>query len=128
MTKLPIHALTQAFEILSGVTAKIVARAFTGNDLVLHFTVVDETGDPVDVSAWATRAAALYTQDSGTAALSKTPAFVTDGTDGEFTVTITDADTSAFAAGVYRLEIQMTGTGIKTTVVRGSVVLSKTYA
>ena len=128
MIHLPIHALTQAFTILTGVTAKITARAFTGNDLVLHFTVVDADGDPVSIAAWTTRAAALYTQDSGTAVLSKTPAFVTDGSDGEFTVTITDADTSAFAAGVYRLEIQMTGTGIKTTVVRGSVVLAKTYA
>lgn len=128
MLKLPVYGKTQTFTILSGVLAKIVARAFTGNDLVLSFAVVDEDGDAVDVSAWTTRNFALYTTDSDTAVFTKTPAFTTDGTDGLFTVTIATGDTSAIDAGVHRIEIQVAGTGIKSTIVRGTIIFQKTYA
>lgn len=128
MQKLPVYGKTQAFSILLGACARVVAKAFTANDLVLHFTVVDAAGDPVDISAWTTRNFGLYPMDSGTASFTKTPAFVTDGTDGEFTVTIATSDTSSLDAGVYRIEIQVAGTGIKSTIVRGTVVFKKTYA
>lgn len=128
MLKLAVRGLTQAFTILENTTARITVRAFTGNDLVLHFTVVDAVGDPVDISAWTTRNFGLYPLDSGTASFTKTPAFVTDGTDGEFTVTIADSDTASLDAGSYRIEVQVAGTGIKQTVVRGLAVLQKTYA
>jgi len=128
MLKLAVAALTQTATIVSGRIAQPVFRAYTGNDLVLHFTVVDDAGDPVDISGWTTRNFALYTMDSGTAVFTKTPAFVTDGTDGEFTVTITDSDTSSLDAGNHRIEVQATGSGIKTTPVRGIIAFSKTYS
>lgn len=128
MLKLPVYGKSQAFSILAGVTARIVAKAFTGNDLVLAFTVVDSAGDPVDISAWTTRNFGLYTMGSDTAVFTKTPAFVTDGTDGQFTVTIATSDTSGLSAGAHRIEIQVSGTGIKSTIVRGTIVFKKTYA
>jgi len=126
MLKLKVFGKTQSFTIQSGKTAHPRAKAFTGNDLVLHFTVVDAAGDPVDISAWTTRSFALFSM-AGVSQFTKTPAFVTDGTDGEFTVTIAVGDTSGLDAGNYPIEIQVSGTGIKSTVVRGLVTFQKTY-
>ena len=128
MLKLAVRALTTSFTIVQNTTIRPALRLFTGNDFVLSFAVVDADGSPVSIAGWTTRSFGLYPDGSGTASFTKTAAFVTDGTDGLFTVTVTDSDTSALDAGTYRIEVQVSGSGIKLTPVRGVVIFQKTYA
>ncbi|MCE7937118.1 MAG: hypothetical protein DYG90_00660 [Chloroflexi bacterium CFX6] len=118
--KLIVKPLTQTFEIVWGKTNRVFAEVYAKNDFVLQFEVVDEAGDPVDVSTYTTRNFGVYPLDSGSASFSKTPAFATDGTDGVMTVTVADTDTTALA-GDYRMELQISKTGAKETLVSGTL-------
>lgn len=124
--RLSIRPLTQAFGPVLGQVNRLLAEVYAKNDFVLSFTVVDEDGDPVDLSTYTTRAWAIYPMDSGTAALSKTPAFGSDGSDGVLTVTVADTDTTALA-GDYRMELQIAKTGAKATVVTGILRILPSY-
>ena len=61
---------------------------------------------------------------SGAAPITTTTApsaFVTDGTNGQVKVTITDANTSAFTTGDKRFEIQLAKSGAKHTIADGVI-------
>jgi len=120
------RAITQEFTVTLGKPNRIVVPAYTANDLIIQLLVVDDAGDPVDISSYATRNFGCYPPASGTADFTKTPAFVTDGTDGLVKVTITDADTSAFTTGDKRIEIQLAKSGAKHTIADGVIQFIET--
>lgn len=125
-TILMARAVTQAFTVVWGKPNRIVVPAFTKNDLIIRLNIVDEAGDPVDVSSYTTRNFGCYPPASGTADFTATPAFLTDGIDGVVTVTITDSNTSAFTTGNKRFEVQLAKTGSKITVVDGVIQFTAT--
>lgn len=120
------RAITQQFTVTLGKPNRIVVPAYTANDLIIQLLVVDDAGDPVDISSYTTRNFGCYPPASGTADFTKTPAFVTDGTDGLVKVTITDADTSAFTTGDKRIEIQLAKSGAKHTIADGVIQFIET--
>jgi len=120
------RAITQAFTVVWGKPNRIVVPAYTKNDLIIRLNIVDEAGDPVDVSTYTTRTSGIYPPASGTADVSPTPAFLTDGTDGVVTITITDSNTSAFTTGNKRFECQLAKTGSKITVADGVIQFTAT--
>lgn len=124
--KLIVKPLTQTFEIAWAKANRVFAEVYAKNDFVLQFEVVDEAGDPVDLSTYTTRNFGVYPLDSGSASFSKTPAFLTDGTDGVMTVTVADTDTTALA-GDYRMELQISKTGAKETLVSGTLRIIESW-
>ena len=86
------RAITQTFTVTLGKTNRIVVPAYAANDLVIKLIVVDDDGVAVDISSYTTRNFGVYPPASGTADITGTPAFVTDGTNGQLTCTITDAN------------------------------------
>lgn len=124
--KLVVKSLTQTFEVEWGKVNRMFAEVYAKNDFVLQFEVVDEDGDPVDISTYTTRNFGVYPADSGSASFSKTPAFLTDGTDGVMTVTVADTDTTSLA-GDYRMELQISKTGAKETVVSGTLRILESW-
>lgn len=125
-TILMARAVTQAFTVEWGKPNRIVVPAFTKNDLIIRLNIVDEAGDPVDVSSYTTRTSGIFPPSSGTADVSLTPAFLTDGTDGVVTVTITDSNTSAFTTGNKRFEVQLAKSGSKITIADGVIQFTAT--
>lgn len=119
-------SLTRNLTIRQGITNSVHLDVFASNDVILRFTVVDDDGDPVDISAWTTRAWGIFPADSGVADETGTPSFETDGTDGVMLVTITDVNLAGLA-GRRRIEVQVSGTGIKLTPVRVTLDVSPTY-
>lgn len=115
------RAITQVFEVVWGQRNRIAVPAFTGNDLVIQLNIVDSAGAAVNVSTYTTRSFGCYPPSSGSADFTATPAFVTDGTNGQVKVTITDANTSAFTTGNKRFEVQLAKTGSKMTVAEGVI-------
>lgn len=124
--KLVVKPLTQTFEVVFGKVNRLFADLYAKNDFVLRFEVVDEDGDPVNLSTYTTRNFGVYPADSGTASFTKTPAFLTDGTDGILTVTVADTDTTSLA-GDYRLELQLAKTGAKETLATGTLRFLKSW-
>lgn len=124
--KLVVKSLTQTFEVEWGKVNRMFAEVYAKNDFVLQFEVVDEDGDPVDISTYTTRNFGVYPADSGSASFSKTPAFLTDGTDGVMTVTVADTDTTSLA-GDYRMELQISKTGAKETLVSGTLRILESW-
>lgn len=120
------RAITQQFTVVLGKPNRIVVPAYAGNDLIIQLNVVDDAGDAVDISSYTTRNFGCYPPASGTADFTKTPAFVTDGTNGQVKVTITDADTSAFTTGDKRIEIQLAKSGAKHTIADGVIQFIET--
>ncbi len=131
MTTTTLPDLTRTLTITNGVVNSVeIEDVYAGNDIVLQFNVVDAAGDAVDISAYTTRTCGVYPMESGTADFTPTAAFVTDGTNGQLKVTITDANTSAFGNVSKRIEIQLEDATptIKWTPVRGVLRFIKTYA
>ena len=118
--------LTRNFTIVEEKTNSIHFDVFEANDVVLRLAVVDSAGAAVDVSAWTTRAWGIYPPGSGTADATGAPTFETDGTDGIVLVTLADTDLASLA-GRRRIEVQVSGTGIKLTPVRGTFDVTETY-
>ncbi len=125
-TILTARAITQTFEVEWGKTNRLTIPAYAGNDLVIQLNIVDSAGDPVDVSTYTTRNFGCYPPTSGTADFTATPAFVTDGTNGQIKVTITDANTSAFTTGNKRFEVQLSKSGSKVTIADGVIQFTET--
>ena len=115
------RAITQTFTVTLGKPNRIVVPAYTANDLVIKLIVVDDAGAAVDISTYTTRNFGVYPPASGSADITGTPAFVTDGTNGQITCTITDANTTAFVTGDKRLEVQISKTGAKHTIADGVI-------
>lgn len=126
-TILMARAITQAFTVVLTRPNRISVPAYAGNDLILRFNVVDEAGAAVDVSSYTTRNFAIYPLTSGTADVSITPSFLTDGTDGVILVTITDAQTSAFTTVDKRIELQIAKVTSKITLADGVIKFTDTY-
>ena len=120
------RAITQTFTVTLGKTNRIVVPAYAANDLVIKLIVVDDDGVAVDISSYTTRNFGVYPPASGTADITGTPAFVTDGTNGQITCTITDAQTTAFTTGDKRLEVQISKTGAKHTIADGVIQFTTT--
>lgn len=120
------RAITQTFTVTLGKTNRIVVPAYAANDLVIKLIVVDDDGVAVDISSYTTRNFGVYPPASGTADITGTPAFVTDGTNGQLTCTITDANTSAFTTGNKRLEVQISKSGAKHTIADGVIQFTDT--
>ena len=121
------RAITQTFTVTLGKSNRIVVPAYAGNDLVIKLIVVDDDGVAVDISSYTTRNFGVYPPASGSADISGTPAFVTDGTNGQITCTITDANTTAFTTGDKRLEVQISKTGAKHTIADGGIQFTETH-
>lgn len=126
-TILTARAITQVFEVEFGKPNRLVIPAYVANDLVIQLNIVDSDGVAVDVSSYTTRNFGCYPPASGTADFTATPAFVTDGTNGQIKVTITDANTSAFTTGDKRFEVQLAKSGSKITVADGVIQFTDTY-
>lgn len=127
----PIHMqvqpITRPFTVLAGKTnAIVVDEHYAGDNLVIQLSFVDEAGAAVSIAAYTTLTAGLYPSDSGTLALAMTAALSGGGTGGIMTLTLAGA-ASAALDGDYRLELQVAGTGIKYTAVKGLVRIYKTY-
>lgn len=118
-TILKARSMTRTLTCVLGAINRFAIPLFTKNDLVLRIAVVDEDGDPVDISGYTTRNFGVYPPDSGTADFTATPALVGGGTGGLMDITITDANTSAFAAGDKRFEVQITNGTLKYTIASG---------
>lgn len=124
---LTVPALTRTFTIVAGRLNQIVIdEHYAGDDLVLTFNFVDEDGDAVDISTYTTRVWNGHDDSGIVAALTKTPALVGGGTGGVTTVTYADTDTAALD-GDYQIEMQVVGTGIKYTPIRGVLRVHATY-
>lgn len=121
------RAITQTFEVVFGEPNRIAVPAYTDNDIVLRIEVVDTAGAAVDISTYTTRNFGVFPMDSGTADFSVTPAFLTDGTDGIMTVTITDAQTSAFVTADKRIELQISLVSSKVTLLTGVINFVKSW-
>lgn len=121
-TILTARTLTREVTAVLGKTNRVSIPLFTKNDLVIQISVVDEDGDAVDISGYTTRNFGVYPPASGTADFTGTPALVGGGTGGIMTVTITDANTSAFTAGNKRLEVQISNGSLKHTILTGTLV------
>ncbi len=121
-TILTARGMTRAITCVLGAVNRVSIPAFTKNDLILSLAVVDEDGVAVDISGYTTRNFGVYPPGSGTADFTGTPALVGGGTGGLMTVTITDANTSAFTAGNKRLEVQIDNATLKYTVLSGTLV------
>lgn len=119
------YPLSQTFNVTEDKTNTFHVERYAGNDFVLVFQVNDTAGDAVDISSFTTRNFGVYPMSSGTASFTKTPAFVTDGTDGQISVTVADGDTSSLA-GTYRVELQISKTGTKVSLVRGTITIVET--
>lgn len=119
------YPLTETFTVTEDKTNPVALTRYAGNDAVVRFLVVDSAGDAVDISSFTTRAFGVYPMSSGTASFTGTPSFVTDGTDGLIACTITDANTAALD-GTYRFEVQISKTGAKVTLVRGTITIIPT--
>lgn len=126
-TTVMARAITQAFTVVLTRPNRIAVPLFAANDALLRFNIVDEAGAAVDVSSYTTRDFGVYPLSSGTPDFSVTPAFLTDGTDGVITVTITDAQTSAFTTVDKRIELQLAKAGSKITLVDGVINFTDTY-
>lgn len=121
-TILTARSLTRTVTAVLGKVNRVSIPAFTKNDLVLSLAVVDEDGVAVDISGYTTRNFGVYPPGSGTADFTGTPALVGGGTGGLMTVTITDANTSAFTAGNKRIEVQIDNATLKHTILSGVIV------
>lgn len=118
--------LQRDFDLRSGETARgFNAVLNSGDDMVLRFTNRNAAGTAVTIAAWTGITLNLYTQ-AGVLALTETGALVGGGTGGQFDVTLTPANTDTLA-GTYIAELQVTGTGIKLTPLRGTVQILETY-
>jgi len=124
---LTVPALTRSFNIVAGQLNQIfIDEHYAGDDLVLQFNFVDADGDAVDISTYTTRTWNGHDDSGIVAALTKTPALVGGGTGGVMTVTYADTDTAALD-GDYKIELQVAGTGIKNTPVKGILRVHATY-
>lgn len=122
-----VQPVTREFTVVDGRTNQIfIDEHYAGDDLVIQLSFVDEAGDPVDISAWTTRVWNGHDEGGIVAALTKTPALVGGGTGGVMTITYADTDTAALD-GDYQIELQVSGTGIKKTPVRGVLRVRDTY-
>lgn len=118
-TILKARSMTRVLTCVLGKVNRFAIQLFTKNDLTIRIAVVDEDGDPVDISGYTTRSFGVYPPSSGTADFTATPALVGGGTGGLMDITITDANTSAFSAGDKRFEVQITNGTLKYTVASG---------
>lgn len=104
--------------------------AYTGDAAIPVFTVVDQTGAPLDIStASDIRWNAARTTTSA-AVLSKTKAagqiaFVTDGTDGQFQVTILGTDTAVLAGVYLQQALIIDALGNQSTVALGQMTIGR---
>lgn len=123
ITRLHVYPVSRSRNLLINELNKFVEYVRKGNDLVIVFTFVNAAGAAQDVSAYTTRNFRLGMATPVTG----TPAFVTDGTNGQVSVTLTDAQLTT--AGSYALEVQVSnGSSIKYTPVMATLVVQESYA
>ena len=107
----------------------------SGDTLILEVTVNDPTGSPVDLSsttfAWAlSKKSASAVAPRGAALMTKALASgitLVDAATGRVDIALDPADTESLA-GTYYHELQMTDTGVVSTVLFGSVTIVKDLA
>ena len=92
----------------------------------IQITIVDAAGDPVDVSAWTTRTFSVF-NSAGAQAFTMSPAFATDGTNGRINIALTNTQLTGLGGEDYTHEMQVSGTGIKMTAMRGRFKVIPTY-
>jgi hypothetical protein len=95
-----------------------------GDDYRFDFELVDDSGDPVDVSGGVFTMTAKYkvTDGDGSAIVKMTGAISNPpGTDGKFNFTLSESDVPGpeHIRGVY--DVQMTISGVTETVVSGNI-------
>lgn len=100
-------------------------QMYAGDDKTLQVTVVDEDGDPVNLTAASIKWQATRSLGK-TSAISKTATAgggitITDASNGEFEVTLTAANTDGLS-GTYQHEAEVTFVdGTKSTVLSGTM-------
>lgn len=100
----------------------------TGQDVQLEFTVRDSAGATVNISTYTTITFQAFPSAGGAAVLDITGTLVSGGVGGIFTVDIADTDTDTEGADVLDIEIQVSGTDMKNTLVKGAkLTLQKAY-
>lgn len=105
------------------------SEVFAGEDKTITFTVRDDAGVAVNVSTWAFAWQLRLTRYNPTAILAKESgngiAFVTNGTDGQVRVTLTENDTRDLKAGTYYHGLARTNPGAFDVNAEGQFVLRK---
>lgn len=125
---LMLMPVTRSFTVLNQDLNKINAQLRAGDDVVFEFTVVDSDGNAVDISSWSVLDADFY-DSAGASQIAKNGAFVTDGTDGKFDVTLAPADTASLV-GMFTLEIEVDNAGgtLEYTPIRGRIQIVETWS
>lgn len=103
---------------------------FAGDSKVLVVTIVDDDGAAVNITGAAIKWQAARTVSDSSALISKTTdspggVAITDGADGEFEVTLDEADTDDLD-GLYYHEAEITMSGDTSTVLTGYMVVEQT--
>lgn len=100
----------------------------SGQDVQLSYTVRDSAGATVNISAYTTITFEAFPSAGGAAVLSIVGTLVAAGAGGIFTVDIADGDTDTEEADVLDVEIQVEGTNMVNTLVKGAkLTLHKAY-
>ena len=105
-------------------------RTFTNDAALPIFTVQDKDGNPVDISSSSDIRWFAQRTTASTAVLSKTKTaaqikFVTDGTNGQFEVIITGADTSVLSGVYQHYATVVDGFGDISTVALGQMTVGR---
>lgn len=124
MLDLMLRPLTRPVTLRQGQTTGFDFEALEADHLTLQLTVVDDDDGPVDVSAWTTRTFTAFDAE-GAQAFTLTPAFTTNGTNGRIDVALTNTQLDGLS-GRYRYELQVIGTGIKLTAMKGIISVRAT--
>lgn len=122
-TRVYVYPVTQDVSVLINDLTRFKVYCKKGDDCVIRFTFRNSAGTAQNVSAYTTRDYKL----TGPATLTGTPGFVTDGSDGKITITLTDVQLAV--AGTYAVEMQVSnGSSIKYTPVLGVLEVQDSYA
>ena len=130
-----VPAKARSFDLRAGVLTPSAESQYgaphfsmhKGESKVLTYTVKDVAGVAVNISTYTTITMNFYLGSSTSVALTETGVLSGGGTGGIFVVTLVPADTSALTAGMYYVECQVVGTGIKFTLFTCNVNLLPRY-